>query len=155
MYSSQGEAVAEWLEAYRKEEEELDELIYRIRELRGSATSIKAQEITNMPKSPNVGDPLSEYVVRLEALEGAMERRLYAHERDREALVGLIRKIRKPEEKDVVSCRYLYGMGWGDIKYKLYGGAPGFAKKPESYERRMYRAHNRAIEWMGRFWDIK
>lgn len=152
---SQAEAVKEWLLGYRKEEEELDDLIERIRELRGRATSIKAQEITDMPKGPGPDDPMCDYVIRLEALEGSMERRLREHERDRKAIVSLVRKIRRDEEKEVICCKYLYGMDWSDIRERLYKSQEGYYKKPETYERRMYRAHERALEWMGRHWEKK
>lgn len=155
MYSSQGDAVREWLEGYRREESELDELIDRVRELRGSATSIRAQEITDMPKGKGSDDPLCDYVIQLERLEGNMERRLELHERDREALVDLTRKIKRKEDKEVIKCRYLFGMEWAEIRFRIYGRQKEYAVHQERYDRRMYRAHNRAIEWMGKNWSIK
>ena len=152
---TQADIVKEWLVGYRKEEDELDEILERIRELRSRATRIRAQEITDMPKGPGPDDPMCDYVIRLEALEGNMERRLRMHERDRAALVDLVRKMRKKEDREVIACKYLYGMEWTEIRKRLYQREQGYLKKPESYDRRMYRAHNRALEWMGRNWDIK
>ena len=150
---SQAEAVKEWLLGYRKEEEELDDLIEKIRELRGRVTSIKAQEITDMPKGPAPDDPMCDYVIRLEALEGNMARRLREHELNREALVGIVRNIRGDEERKVICYKYLYGMDWADIRKKMYKEA-GMVKA-ESCDRRMYRAHERGLEWMGRHWEKK
>ena len=153
MYKSRADMVRDWLEMYRREEGELDELINRIRELRSSVTGAKAQELSFTPKAHNVGDMMTEYMIRLEALEGDMERRLAAHERDREAIVNLISKLKRDEDRDVIKYKYLYGMEWREIKPKLYEKEEGYKEKPETFERRMYRAHIRALEWMGRLWD--
>ena len=155
MYTSQGDAVKEWLEGYRREESELADLIDRVRELRSGAEGVRAQELSFMPKAHNGADLLTEYVIRLEMLEGNLEKRMRAHERDRAALVDLVNKIRRTEERNVIKCRYLYGMEWGEIRPKIYSREKGYLKNQDTYERRMFRAHNRAIEWMGRFWDIK
>ena len=146
MYKSHADAVKEWLQAYRKTEEEIDERLDAIRELRARMTGIKAQEITDMPKAPRVGDPMEEYVIRLEQMEGNLRERIREHERDRCALLRLIRTLKKTDEREIIRDRYIYGMEWSKIQVRVYHSVK------EAERRRMYRAHDSALEWMGKYW---
>lgn len=149
MYTSQADAVKEWLQAYKKAEEEIDERLEQIRELRARITGIKAQEITDMPKAPRVGDPMEEYVIRLEELEGNLEREMRDHERDRMALMKLIHNIRPKDQREIIKCRYLFGMKWPKIQVRVYRSGK------EAERRKMFRAHESALEWMGKYWCAK
>ena len=146
MYTTQAEAVREWLAAYRKAEEEIDERLDMIRELRGRITGIKAQEITDMPKAPRVSDPLEEYIIRLEEMEGKLDERIREHERDRNAIMRLLHGMKEKEGRDIIRYRYLYGMEWSKIQMMVYHS------EQEAERRKMYRTHESALEWMGRFW---
>lgn len=146
MYTSQGEAVREWLQAYRKMEDEIDDRLDAIRELRGRIMGIKAQEITDMPRCPGSTDPMEEYIIRLERMEGNLEYLMREHERDRRALVGIVKIIPDKEEQSVIRMRYLYGMEWNKIQSEVY------KDMGDSERRRMYRDHESALEWMGKNW---
>lgn len=152
---SRAGSVREWLEAYRKEDEDLDDLLDRIRELR-SSTGPKAQELTLELKSHSSnGDLMGDYVIRLENLEGAASRRLAEHQRNREAILSLIGKYKRLEEQEVIKARYLYRMEWPDVQRRIYGGLEDYRLNQDKYNRRMYRAHNRMLEWMGKNWEKK
>ena len=70
MYKSQAEAVKDWLLAYRAEEAEIAKLKEERAMLKARMTSISAQELSDMPRPPsNPKDRMSEYMIRLEALE--------------------------------------------------------------------------------------
>lgn len=147
MYTSQADAVRDWLEAYRKTEEEIDERLDAIRELRSRITGIKAQEITDMPKAPSKDtNPMEEYVIRLEQMEGNLGVVMKAHDVDRMALIRLVGMMQEPEMRDVIRERYLYGMEWPKIQIRV------FHSTQEAERRKMYRVHERALEWMGKRW---
>ena len=153
MYKSRGDAVEEWLQAYRAEEKLIDEKLDQIRELRGKITGVKAQEITQMPRSPNIEDSMAEYVIRLEAMEGDLDRRLIEHRRDREVILKLLEGIKKRDEREIIRYRYLYVMEWPDVMVNVYREEEEFYKKQEAFRRRMFRAHRSALDWMGRNWN--
>ena len=147
MYTSQADAVRDWLEAYRKTEEEIDERLDAIRELRSRITGIRAQEITDMPKAPSKEtNPMEEYVIRLEQMEGNLGELMKDHDRDRMALIRLVGSMKEPEMRDVIRGRYLYGMEWSKIQIRV------FHSTQEAERRKMYRVHERALEWMGQYW---
>ena len=156
MYKSQADAVRDWLNAYRNCEQSIDEQLERIRELRARIMSIGAQEITDMPKAPtNLNDSLAEYVIRLEELEGRLTTEQAAHERDRQAIIDLLAKLKYEDERRVIRCRYLFGLEWQDVLNYVYGNREDYAEKNASYRRRVYRVHEKAIEDMGRHWSDK
>ena len=149
---NRAELVKEWLEAYKKEDAELDELLERIRELR-SSIGPKAQELTFELKSHNSnGDLMGDYVIRLEAMEGDASKRLADHRRNRDAILDLIGRYKRREEQDVIKMRYLYRMEWGEILKRIYGKLEDYKLNQDKYSRRMYRAHNRMLDWMGKHW---
>lgn len=155
MYKTRADAVKEWLEAYRKEEEELDGIIERIRELRAGMMGVQAQVLSFLPKGPGSDDPMTDYVIRLESMEGDMRRRLDAHERDRMALKGLVDLVLRGDDWFVITHRYLFSEKWADIRYALYGQEPEYSKNLDKYDMRVFRAHKEALEVMARNWEIK
>lgn len=156
MYKTQAEAVKDWLQAYRNEEKQIDEDLERLRELRARIMSIGAQEISDMPRAPtSIKDSLAEYIIRAEDLECRLSQRMLLHERDRLAILDLIGMLSRLDERQIVEQRYLYGQEWTMVMYNVYHNCDGFSAKQEAYRRKMYRAHERALEEMGRLWGVK
>lgn len=156
MYRKQSEMVKDWLMAYRNEEIIIGEQLERLRELRARIMSVGAQEITDMPRAPvKIRDALAEYMIRAEELEDKMNFRLLKHEADRAAILRLLDRLKSNDERKIIKHRYLYGEEWNEILPELYRKADGFAERQESYRRKMYRAHESALEGMARFWNEK
>lgn len=156
MYKTQAEAVKDWLQAYRNEEKRIDEDLERLRELRARIMSIGAQEISDMPRAPaKIKDSLAEYIIRAEDLERRLSQRSIMHERDRAAILDLISSLSRADEKQIIEKRYLFGQEWTMVMYNVYHTCEDFPTKQEAYRRKMYRAHERALEEMGRLWDAK
>lgn len=152
MYNSQADAIKEWLRAFRASEKKIDEQIMEIRELRSRIMGIGAQEITDMPRAASPkGDALTEYVIRLEALDARLSREMQAHEKERRAMIELLCKL-PCEERDVMKCRYLFGYGWDDVMQTVYGGSADFFQRKDAYKRRMFRVRNRAVLRMAKMW---
>lgn len=156
MYKSQSEMVKDWLMAYRNEEKEIDSQLEKIRELRARIMSIGAQEITDMPRAPvKIRDVLAEYVIRMEELEERMGERVRKHEEDRKAILRLLDRLQKYDERQIIKQRYLFGREWADVLKEVYKKANNFDSKQDSYRRKMYRAHDSALCMMARMWDEK
>lgn len=150
---TRAEIVKDWLTAYRNEEKQIDEQLERLRELRARAMSIGPQEISDMPRAPlKIKDSLAEYVIRAEEIEMRLSERMRSHERDRAALLSLLGKMKRNEERRIIRLRYLFGYEWMDILAEIYKDEEGFAEHREKYRRRMYRAHESALMDMGRLW---
>jgi hypothetical protein len=156
MYRKQSDMVKDWLTAYRNEEAIIGEQLERIRELKARIMSVGAQEITDMPRAPaKIRDTLAEYMIRMEELEEKMGFRLLKHEADRAAILRLLDRLQSNDERKIIKCRYLYGQEWNDILLEVYRKAEGFSEKQESYRRKMYRAHESALEDMAKHWSEK
>ena len=156
MYKTQADAVKDFLCAYRAEEEHIDNELNEIRELKSRIMSIGAQEITDMPRAPlTIKDELAEYVIRLETLESRLSESMRKHERDRHAILELVGKLKRADEREIMKSRYLFAMEWSDVLNRVYHEEEDFGAKQEAYRRKMYRAHEDALNEFGRLWSVK
>ena len=156
MYKTQAEEVRDWLRAYVQNEAEIDELLNRLRELRARATSVSAQEITDMPRAPSVAhDTLADYMARLDELEREIEKRVQAHFSSKEAIEQVLSKMESPKQRKIIQYRYIYGMEWSDVIYQCYHERKDYQLKLRAYSKRVYRDHDRALLEMARKWSVK
>lgn len=156
MYKSQADGMREWLKAYRKNEEIIDEQLEKIRELRGHMMSISAQEISDMPRAPgSPKDRMSEYMSRLDMLERQVKEAIRIHDESRAALEQAIGLMDSLKMQNIIRYRYLYGYEWSDVVAKMYQDREDWHKKMNSYTRRVYRDHDRALEHLARCWGRK
>jgi len=153
MYKSQAEAVKEWLKAYRANEERIDKQLEEVRTLRARMTSVGAQKLSDMPRSPNAPrDKMENYVIRLESLELSIEHDVKIQDECKRTIEQLLLLLDNTE-KFVIRYRYLYGYDWNDVMDSLYRDDKKYRQKIEAYRRRMYRTHERALEKMARGWS--
>ena len=137
-------------------EKHLDELLERIRELRARATSIGAQEITDMPKAPtNTKDSMAEYMVRLDGMERQVRDLIEAHKIGKKALEEVLARMESQKQRKIIRCRYIYGMEWADVIHECYHEKPDYQEKLRAYSKRVYRDHDRALLEMARKWSDK
>lgn len=154
MYKNQADQIKDWLRAYIQTEKEIDELLEKLRYIRAKATSIGAQEITDMPKAPlNVKDTLSEYVVRVDELERKIQEKISEHRSSKAALEAVIKGIESPKQRRIITDRYVYGMEWSDVIFDCYHDKPDYQLKYKAYSKRVYRDHDRALLEMARKWS--
>lgn len=156
MYKSQAEEVKDWLRAYMQNEKEIDELLERLRTLKAKATSVGAQEITDMPRAPAVArDTLAEYMVRLDELEREIADRIEAHASSKRAIEGVLEQMESPKQRKIILYRYIYGLEWADVVYQCYHDKADYLQKLRAYQKRVYRDHDRALLEMARKWASK
>ena len=156
MYKNQADEIRDWLKAYVRNEKEIDELLERIREFRARATSIGAQEITDMPKAPtSTKDTMAEYMVRLDSMERQVQDMIRAHKSSKKALEDVLERMESIKQRRIITYRYIHGMEWSDVIYQCYHDKPDFQAKLRAYSKRVYRDHDRALLEMARKWAEK
>ena len=154
MYNSQAEAVKEWLQAYRANDEYIDKKLDELRELRARMMYPGAQELSDMPRVPSKqSDKMADYVIRVEKLEMAIQDAIDVQEECKKTIEQLMMLLEKPEERKIMKCRYLFGMEWNDIMVHIYQMEEEYNLKMEAYRRRMYRCHEDALEKMAKGWS--
>ena len=153
MYKAQAKEVKNWLKAYRAIGEQIDEKIDRLRMMRERMMSVSAQKLTDMPKGGGSGDPMADYVIRVENLELSIKHDVEIQEQCRKVIFDLTQELSKPEERRIIELRYLQGLEWSDVMNMLYRGDDKYAQKLDTYRRRMYRVHEEALEKMAKRWS--
>ena len=63
--------------------------------------------------------------------------------------------LKTEEERKIIKNRYLFGFEWMEILPMVYSKREDYPTKTEKYRRKMFRAHESALEKMGRMWSIK
>ncbi len=155
MYKSQAEAVKDWLLAYRAEEAEIAKLKEERAMLKARMTSISAQELSDMPRPPsNPKDRMSEYMIRLEALETKIAWKSEYQEICRFTIQSISDRLRKKEAQDIIRLRYLEGKEWTEILMEVYKERPEFRGKQSAFRRKMFRQHESALREMAKNWVV-
>lgn len=156
MYKTQADEVRDWLRAYARNEEEINDLLEKLRTLKASATSIGAQEITDMPKAASVArDTLAEYMVRVDELEREIREKIEIHKSSRQAIENVLKKMESQKQQRIIRYRYIEGMEWSDVIYQCYRDKKDYTEKVRAYSKRVYRDHDRALLEMARRWTQK
>ena len=156
MYGKASDQMKDWLKTYRQNEKDIDELLEKLRYVRGHAMSIAAQEISDMPRAPlKIRDPLAEYMIRCDDLERKIREKIEIHQSSKRALEGVIERIESPKRRRIITYRYIYGMEWSDVIRECYSEKPDYQEKLRAYSKRVYRDHERALEEMARKWMSK
>jgi len=154
MYKSQADAVKEWLQAYRGNQEHIDKQLDKLRTMKARMMSVGAQELTDMPKAPNASnDRMTEYVIRVENLELSIQNEIAVQEESRKVICDLIKQLEKPEEMRIIQDRYLYCMEWSEVLERLYKSDEKYVQNIEAYRRRMFRVHEDALLKMAKGWN--
>ena len=154
MFKNQGDAVKEWLKAYRSNEERIDKQLDKLRTLRARMMSVGAKELSDMPRPPsNANDKLAEYIIQVESLELSIQRDIEIQDQSKKVIYELVEQLDKPEERNIIICRYVYGMEWSDVLSKVYGDDKKYLQNLDSYRRGMYRVHEDALRKMAQKWE--
>ena len=153
MYKSQADAMKDWLISFRLEEERIAELQEQRAMLRASMTSISAQEISDMPRSPSsFKDRMTDDVIRMEALEAKIAAKTASQESCRRSIQTAVNSLRRENAREIIRLRYLNGKEWAEIMRILYQREPDFLQKQSKYRRKMFRQHEGALKEMSKNW---
>ena len=153
MWRNQADLVRDWLKAYMRNEQIIDEELEKLRTLRARMTSVGAQQLSDMPKAPSSNpDKMAEMVIRADELENSIRERMKIQDIDRNAIESLADQL-GDNQKMIITYRYLYGKKWTDIVQMMYGKESGYFQKMKTFSKRIYREHEKALTEMARAWS--
>lgn len=145
--------VRRWLDGYVQDEQYIDAQYDRIRELEVEMEGLKAVNVSDMPKAPSIEkNKMEKMLIKKEKIQKQIEALEDKHRIDEEYLKNILKNISNARMRNVIERRYMDGAGWDQVLISVYGREKDFIYRTKNYERRMYRAHARAIDIMSMFW---
>ena len=101
--------------------------------------------LSGMPHSGGISDPTGSAALRKMELEKRIRQKQEQAEAERAAIEEMTEQMTDPDEGLVIQMRYIDLVEWPDITFALFGKAMDYIEKIDSYERRTYRIHGRAL----------
>lgn len=139
------------LEDYRELDKYIQQQIERMENLEAKMYYLKAQVLSDMPKSPNaVSDRTGALVAQHDEMEEKIRGLIAERDQEWAWVKRLLAGIRKANERTVIECRYHDGEKWEKIAQILFGDREDFEDKSESYKRACFRIHGEALMEMAR-----
>lgn len=124
----------EYLLRYQAVKREIEDLDYRMAQLRLKYAAPSAIEYSDMPKAHNTEHDLSEYVAKMDEMTDYMISK-YTRLRDIEVdIYKRVDQMQDQTERDILRTRYIDGLTWDQIALKL-----GYSR------RNVTRIHGRAL----------
>lgn len=124
----------EYLQQYRVIQREIEDLDYRMAQLRLKYAAPSAIDYSDMPKAHNSEHDLSDYIAKMDEMTGYMISK-YTKLRAVEVNIYMqVDAMENQEERELLRYRYIDGMTWTDIATKL-----------NTSERNVYFIHGRAL----------
>lgn len=146
------ESVKLRLYEYRENVKEIDTQNERLERLKSKIYGLGAQTITDMPRAPSpVHDRISDLIQQKEELEQDIQESIERQRSEREYLEGVIKHIRRSEERAVIRIRYFDCASWNDVVDLMFGDKPDLLEKEDSYLRRVYKIHGHALFSMAKY----
>lgn len=142
------ECVKEQLREYRDSATEIRTLQDLIESYRDRLEGLGAKVITDMPRAPSPdNDRLTYMMAEMMELEKELDALLDWRKKERDRIMCQVQKLQRPEEKAVIRYAYMDGEAkqWRDVAFFLFKDQPDFYAREESYVRRVYDIHERAI----------
>lgn len=138
-------AIKERLKRYAKMRDDIDNQIERLARLEESMGTPSSPNLTGMPRSPGVSNPVEAKVMRKLELEAEIKERIRAEAQERRSIEALVKQMEKPTEMAVIRLRYFDGAEWSAICDFLYGKRDDFEEDLERYMYNTYKTHGRAL----------
>ena len=124
----------EYLLRYQAVKREIEDLDYRMAQLRLKYAAPSAIDYSDMPKAHNTEHDLSEYVAKMDEMTDYM---ISKYTRLRGIEVDIYKRVDQMQdqtERDILRTRYIDGLTWDQIALKL-----GYSR------RNVTRIHGRAL----------
>lgn len=146
------EAVKARLHKYRDIVKEIDTQSERLERLKVKMYGIGAQAITDMPRSPSPAhDRITDLVQQKEELEEEIREAIERQRGERDYLEGVIKHLRRSDERAVIRIRYFDCASWNDVVDLMFGDSPDLLEKEDSYLRRVFKLHGQAVNNMAKY----
>lgn len=138
--------IKERLGAYLKLLREIDNQNERLDRMAITYGSPPGPDLSGMPRPKGgVSDRVGSAVAKKMELEEHV-RDLEAEERrENAAIEAMLRQLDDPDERAVIRLHYFDRATWDDTAAALFGDQPDYIDRLETYQRRTYRLHGRAL----------
>ncbi len=146
------QAAKDILYSYRDYEREIENKTELLERLTVKLEGVGAQNITDMPRAPSpANDRISDLISQKIEVEEMLTMDIEKFREKRRYIRGLIRSLRSADEREVIRFRYLVGMEWYDVTDAMFGAKQDYLAKADSYQRRTYSIHARALNHIAAF----
>lgn len=125
---------------------DIDNQIERLDRMVMTMAAPPGPDMTGMPRgSGTPTDRTGMMVARKLELEEQIKESIAEERRENAAIERMIRKLDHPDERAVIRLRYFDRAGWDEIAGALFGDRQDYLDKEETYQKRTFRLHGRAL----------
>lgn len=125
---------------------DIDNQIERLDRMTLTMADPPGPDMTGMPRgSGTPTDRTGMMVARKLELEEQIKESIAEERRENAAIERMIRKLDNPDERAVIRLRYFDRAGWDEIAGALFGDRQDYLDKEETYQKRTFRLHGRAL----------
>lgn len=136
----------EYLIEHRKLKRELLDEIKRLNYINLDKASIASPQVTGMPRGSSTGDPTANDAIKASDQEAYVYSLKAKVDSCEHVIESYVRRLSDEKYKQVIRLRYLSALDWDDVLIQMYGDKHNFDLKQESYKRRMYGVHRKAVD---------
>ena len=121
-----------------------------LQEIQEETTNIPARNNDGMPRgSAKESDRMAKKIEMKEKIESKLNRLKERAEEEEQIIKGNIKAADMDAiESQLMDLRYICGYDWGRVQRIMYMNKCDYYTKEQSYKRRMFRIHKKALEKM-------
>ena len=144
--------IKERLYRYRESARDLETQQERLEKLKTKMLGVGAQTLTDMPKAKNQTiDRLTDLLQQKDEIEESIRDLVESRRKERMFIEGIIKHLRKSDERSVIRVRYIDNESWDSVVDVLFGGKEDLLEKADIYMRRVYKLHGEALLSMAKY----
>ena len=131
---------------YRENVREIDNQSERLELIDERLRGIGTKEITDMPRVPSPDpDRYTALIYQKTEIEDELKELFEEQKETRKLVETYLATVDRADERAVIRLRYFDCLTWDEVSYAIFGGCLDYADKAESYLRRTFRLHEKAI----------
>lgn len=121
-----------------------------LQEIQEEITNIPARNNDGMPRgSAKESDRMAKKIEMKEKIESKLNRLKERAEEEEQIIKGNIKAANMDAiESQLMDLRYICGYDWGRVQRIMYMNKYDYYTKEQSYKRKMFRVHKKALEKM-------
>lgn len=136
----------QYLQKHRELIQEIADEQARLDAINENKGRISSPQITGMPHGSSTSDPTSTNAINDAELAEYINQLKMQLKIEKQYIEDHVRQLENPKHKQVIRLRYLSNKDWDDVLLCMFGQNKNFSMNQDSYSRRMYGLHRRAIE---------
>lgn len=135
-----------YLIRHRNNRLELADEKARLNEINENKGGLTSPQITGMPHGSGTSDPVCDEAINATDLQAYVYELSGMIEEENCFIEKHIRRLDEPKQKQVIRLRYISCMDWDDVLFNMFGDNRNFIDNYDSYKRRMFALHRKAID---------